>query len=950
MRSKYKKKRSIEQDKKENKNVEVYSKDFSKINSSKNLNPEIKIKYFPIFNRNINNNENSNKETKEIDINKENDLNKIENNNAILNIFKENNKNNNLLTSSFELKNKNISNYFNSAGKNYLLKVNQENKYNIHFLENKDKIIPKKNNENENKYNLNGFSQKNIFFPINIKNSKQNYYNNNPKNDITNNNSNKEIKIINKENFSSENVNMKINTKQSLKQLIHQAHILKELTDSFNKNYIPGFKKIKYKKSTYDPNIDKYNLDKDIYSKTNIKDKENNNNKKFSEDKKSLKLNIFKTEIISENDKNKYERNYIKFLYQNKKILNSNISKVNSEESKIKIERDKSSEKLFNLKLKNIKADNSNLYEKNNILLDVNQNNKKNYDKSLSEQKSDFNGNTIKNRSFVNLIPNKNISDNTELNKSKLRNNKYSAKFINSLQNNYSEENSKKSYKVLDIDLEEFYDLATKYKKILVKIKNSQNCQNECLVWINYYFKYKIFYKMKNIFKCQKNIYIITNYIIIEVICIFLFYNMAFQKNVSQIIGFIKDLVNLLYENFLFILIYINNNYDTNNKMTNNIFLNKKILFNKFNEIIEDENNIKSYKDEIKEEEDLISLLKENFQEINNYYQIIINNLYYSNYNSFLKDSNFLNLINYRENKNVISLCLKLNKNNLTNFQKIGLISLFFIDSIKTLNVNDFNFEDLLNIFETFLLGQEDRNLFNFYKNKNKTNNNNNKIKYRDFSSLISSPSNQFFLPPIKKGYKYTLVLDLDETLIYCRNESNQINIENKKNIYIVNGNFNNSLVNTKTVIMRPGLLEFLQNMKKIFELVLFSFGTCDYVNKIVNIIEKNEKYFEYILYRQHATFNDNIYIKNLSLLGRDLRNIIIVDDKPQVFKLHQNNGICIKPFFGDIVEDRNTLKILGNILQKIRFDVDEFEGDIRKSLKFHSDDIIYITSNLESN
>ena len=70
-----------------------------------------------------------------------------------------------------------------------------------------------------------------------------------------------------------------------------------------------------------------------------------------------------------------------------------------------------------------------------------------------------------------------------------------------------------------------------------------------------------------------------------------------------------------------------------------------------------------------------------------------------------------------------------------------------------------------------------------------------------------------------------------------------------------------------------------------------------------------------------------------MSLLGRNLKNIIIVDDISQVFKLQENNGICIKPFYGDVVSDRNTLKILGKILEKVRFDADE-DGDIRKSLE----------------
>ena len=136
--------------------------------------------------------------------------------------------------------------------------------------------------------------------------------------------------------------------------------------------------------------------------------------------------------------------------------------------------------------------------------------------------------------------------------------------------------------------------------------------------------------------------------------------------------------------------------------------------------------------------------------------------------------------------------------------------------------------------------------------------------------------------------------------------------------------------------------------MKMLFELVIFSFGTFEYVDSVIKIIEKKEKFFEHVLYRQHATLNNGEYIKDLSLLGRDLKNIIIVDDIPQVFKLQERNGICIKAFYGDIVTDRNTLKILGKILEKIRFDADE-DGDIRKSLDKQRNLIFtHITTNIE--
>ena len=134
------------------------------------------------------------------------------------------------------------------------------------------------------------------------------------------------------------------------------------------------------------------------------------------------------------------------------------------------------------------------------------------------------------------------------------------------------------------------------------------------------------------------------------------------------------------------------------------------------------------------------------------------------------------------------------------------------------------------------------------------------------------------------------------------------------------------------TLIFRPGLIDFLKKMRPLFELVIFSFGTYEYVNSVIKIIEKKGKFCEHVLYRQHATDRNGEYVKDLSLLGRDLKNIIIVDDIPQVFKMQEKNGICIKPFYGDIITDKNTLNILGKILEKIRFDADE-DGDIRKSL-----------------
>ena len=179
-------------------------------------------------------------------------------------------------------------------------------------------------------------------------------------------------------------------------------------------------------------------------------------------------------------------------------------------------------------------------------------------------------------------------------------------------------------------------------------------------------------------------------------------------------------------------------------------------------------------------------------------------------------------------------------------------------------------------------------------------------------------------MPKIKK-HKYSLILDLDETLVYTQRNNYRLKINN----------FNNDklTIPKKTIILRPGLHEFLHDMKLLFELIIFTSGTPDYVDPIVKMIEKDEKFFDYILYRQHITIDENgDKVKDLSIIGRDLKNVIIIDDISRYFKLQKKNGICIRPFHGNVLSDRKTLKTLNSVLQKIRFDADETK-DIRISL-----------------
>ena len=82
-------------------------------------------------------------------------------------------------------------------------------------------------------------------------------------------------------------------------------------------------------------------------------------------------------------------------------------------------------------------------------------------------------------------------------------------------------------------------------------------------------------------------------------------------------------------------------------------------------------------------------------------------------------------------------------------------------------------------------------------------------------------------------------------------------------------------------------------------------------------------------LYRSHALLCRDFYIKDLSLLGRDLSKTIIVDNIAENFLLQPDNGINIKSWY-DEIEDNCLMQLcpllLGIINKKI--------GDVRQALK----------------
>ena len=190
--------------------------------------------------------------------------------------------------------------------------------------------------------------------------------------------------------------------------------------------------------------------------------------------------------------------------------------------------------------------------------------------------------------------------------------------------------------------------------------------------------------------------------------------------------------------------------------------------------------------------------------------------------------------------------------------------------------------------------------------------------KNKKFNSL---PAPYLTSPPSKP---YTLVLDLDETLVYFKIKS----------------------IKGGTMRARPYLFGFLEEMGHYYELVIWTSATEAYANSLIDAVEYEKKYFDYVLYREHAIIIGNDFVKDLTRLGRGLDRIIIIDDMPQNFRLQKENGITIKPFFGDDLDD-SALYNLVPILKHIA----ESRNDVRIGLKKYREEIIKkVTSNISKN
>lgn len=124
-------------------------------------------------------------------------------------------------------------------------------------------------------------------------------------------------------------------------------------------------------------------------------------------------------------------------------------------------------------------------------------------------------------------------------------------------------------------------------------------------------------------------------------------------------------------------------------------------------------------------------------------------------------------------------------------------------------------------------------------------------------------------------------------------------------------------------VNIRPKAVECLKELGEFFELIVFTASDENYANKVIDLLDPENVIFRKRLFRNSCVRTDNnLFIKDLRILNRDLKSVIIVDNSIFSFASQLDNGVPIIPFYDD-KEDRILTKIKDYLLSLK--DLDDF-------------------------
>lgn len=153
--------------------------------------------------------------------------------------------------------------------------------------------------------------------------------------------------------------------------------------------------------------------------------------------------------------------------------------------------------------------------------------------------------------------------------------------------------------------------------------------------------------------------------------------------------------------------------------------------------------------------------------------------------------------------------------------------------------------------------------------------------------------------PPTEDQYnKKLLVLDLDETLVHS--SFNKVDNADMIIPLSIEDPVSKATISHQVyVYKRPYVDEFLEIMSKHYELAIFTASLQVYCDAVMEKLDPNG-FCVHRLYRDSCIQSNGVFVKDMSILGRPIESVIILDNCAASYMFQPENGILAIAFYDD--------------------------------------------------
>lgn len=87
--------------------------------------------------------------------------------------------------------------------------------------------------------------------------------------------------------------------------------------------------------------------------------------------------------------------------------------------------------------------------------------------------------------------------------------------------------------------------------------------------------------------------------------------------------------------------------------------------------------------------------------------------------------------------------------------------------------------------------------------------------------------------------------------------------------------------------------------MAKYYEVIIYTASLSKYADPLMDQMDTNG-YCTARLFREHCAFVNGVFVKDMSVLGRDMKDTILIDNSPTSYMLQPECGLPILSWYDD--------------------------------------------------